>query len=269
MPGVFEPAWLLRLQRSAGNAAVTAAIRPSALSTLSSKTVLTEGPTARIQRCARALRCPCGGRCGCGAEKPEAERRRPRASVQRVAADFEVKGRSQRSASIPNSIFFDLNDSSIDPAEDSKLAAFSGTTLSTVTLKGFASEEETGRAALVDARIAAVAARLGAISPGTGAPTKVPDLTSGVGQLDYRNVRRVEILVAGAASSVSNCAAGADIACGPSPNAFDQGFDAATNTLLPDAIAALNSPISATTRTALGLFGGVAKAPQVKAGLQK
>jgi Lysine-specific metallo-endopeptidase len=269
--GPFEPASLLRLQRSAGNAAVTAAIRPGALSTLSSKTVLTEGgPTARIQRCGRALQCPCGGRCGCNSEKPEAaERQQQRASVQRVASDFEIKGRSRRSASTPNSIFFDLNDSSIDPAEDTKLTAFSGTALSTVTLKGFASEEETGRAALVDARIAAVAARLGTLSPGTGAPTKTPDLTSAVGQLDYRNVRRVEILVAGAASSVPNCAAGADIACGPSPNAFDKGFDAATNTLLPAAISALSSPISATTKTALALFGGVAKAPQVKAGLQK
>src|SRR5262249_49372119 len=84
-----------------------------------------------------------------------------------------------------------------------------------------------------------------------------------------RNVRRVEILVAGAPSSVPNCSAGADIACGPTPNAFDKGFDAATTTLLPDAISALGSPGAEPAKSALALFGGAANAAKVKAGLKK
>ena len=174
-----------------------------------------------------------------GVDAANAGSRRSGAVVQRVSADFEVKGRSAQSAGTPGSVFFDRDSSVIDLAEDAKLAAFSAVALSTVTLKGFASEEETGRPALVNARLDAVAARLKAISPGTGDPVKNPELASGIGQIGYRDVRRVEILVAGAASSQPNCSAGADISCGPAPNAFNHGVDAAVNHLLPDAITAL------------------------------
>jgi hypothetical protein len=189
--------------------------------------------------------------------------------LQRLSPDFEVRDRSAQSAGTPGSVFFDRNDSVIDPGEDAKLAAFAGVALSTVTLKGFASEEESGRPALVNARLDAVAARLKAISPGTGDPVKSPDLVSGIGQIGYRDVRRVEILVAGAASSQPNCLLGADIPCGPAPNDFDRGVDAAVNTLLPAAIAALDNPAVAPAKDALLLFGGAANAATVKAGLIK
>lgn len=189
--------------------------------------------------------------------------------LQRLSPDFEVLGRSRQSASTPASVFFERNSSVIDGAEDTKLGAFAGVALSTVTLKGFASEEETGRPALVNARLDAVAARLKAISPGTGDPAKSPDLTSGTGQLAYRDVRRVEILVAGAVSSVPHCDAGADIACGPAPNPFDRGVDAAVNTLLPAAISALDTPAVAPAKDALALFGGAANAATAKANLIK
>jgi hypothetical protein len=170
---------------------------------------------------------------------------------------------------MPGSVFFDRNSSAIDPAEDAKLAAFTGVALSTVTLKGLASEEETGRPSLVSARLNAVAARLKAISPGTGDPVKSPDLASGTGQIGYRDVRRVEILVPGATSSQPNCSLGADISCGPSPNDFDRGVDAAVNTLLPAAISALDNPAVAPAKDALLLFGGAANAATVKASLIK
>jgi hypothetical protein len=233
---------LLRLQRAAGNRAVTAGLV--------------------AQRC--------GPRpCECPAEEREAAERAEPAPVQRLDADLEVTGKSGSAATSPRSVFFDRNQSAIDAVEDAKLAALAGTPASSINLKGYASEEETGRPALANARIDAVTARLTALSPGTGSPTKSPDLGSSVGQLNYRGARQVEILVAGAASAVPNCAAGADIACGPSPNAFDKGFDAATTTLLPAAITALSSPGSPPAKDALKLFGGAAHAADVKNGLGK
>ncbi|HET6951132.1 MAG TPA: M35 family metallo-endopeptidase, partial [Acidimicrobiales bacterium] len=247
---------LYRLQRAAGNQAVArhlaARRRPPE--------TRNPPPHPTVQRCG------CGG-CACSATD-EREATAP-VAVQRLDPDFEVKGKAPSAASTPGSVFFDRNSSVIDGAEDAKLSAFSGVALSTLTLKGFASEEETGRPALVGARIAAVLARLKVISPGTGDPVKSPDLTAGAGQLAYRNVRRVEILVTGAPSSVPNCSAGADIACGPAPNAFDKGFDAATTKLLPDAIKALDKPGDPPAKDALKLFGGAANATKVKDGLKK
>ena len=193
-------------------------------------------------------------------------------TVQRVGPDFEVKGLAPTAASTPGSIFFDLNSSSIPASEDPKLKAFETVPPGSLTLRGFSSEEEAGRPALVGARLAAVEARIQAlvlspVAPGT--PTKVPDLASGAGRLDYRGVRRVEILAPGAASAVPNCSAGADIDPGPAPNVFTTGRDAAVGTLLPAAISALNTPNAPATKAALRLFGGTAQAPAVKAGLTK
>jgi hypothetical protein len=235
----------LALQRSAGNQAIAAWMA-----------------RRRAPLTVQPYRCPS---CTCSSQHEDAGV----LAVQRLDPDFEVKGLLGSSAGIPGSIFFERNDSTIGAAEDAKLAAFSMVPLSTVTLKGFASEEETGRAALVNARLDAVAARLKAISPGTGDPMKSPDLAASIGQIAYRSVRRVEILVAGAASSVPNCSAGADIACGPAPNAFDNGFDAALNTLLPAAITALGTPGAEPAKSALALFGGGAQAVKTKAGLTK
>jgi hypothetical protein len=237
---------LLRLQRAVGNRAVAA--------TMSS---------VAVQRCGPVP-------CDCPADEREAaEEHHHAAPVQRVNADFEVKNKSSQAAGDPSSIFFNLNSSTIDLAESAKLSVLAGVPLSAMTLNGLVSEEESGPSALADARLAAVEARLKAISPGTGSVTKNRDLTSGVGQLDYRGVRRVEILISGATTSVPNCSAGADISCGPSPNAFDNGFDAATTTLLPEAIKALDKPRDSPAKEALALFGGVGKASKVKAKLKK
>lgn len=241
------PAALLRLQRTAGNQAVAGLLAP-------------RGPVP-VQRCGPKA-------CDCPAEEKEAAAAGP-APVQRLDPDFEVTGKSPGAGSDPTSIFFDRGSSTIDAAEDAKLAALAGTALSTVNLKGFASEEEPGRPALVGARIAAVETRLTAVSPGTGTPTRTPELSAGVGNANYRGVRRVEILIAGAASAVPSCAGGADIACGPSPNAYDNGHDAAVNTLLPAAITALGSPAASPAREALRLFGGAANAANVRSALTR
>jgi len=191
-------------------------------------------------------------------------------TVLRVGPDFEVTGESQSAATTPMSIFFDKDSATVSPTEDKKFATLSWMPLPLVTLKGFSSEEETGRPALVNQRLDAVEAKLKASSifgSIAGSPIKTPDLAAGAGKLDYRSVRRVEILVAGAASGVANCSAGADIDPGPPPNVFTTGFDAATTNLLPKAMTALATPNAAPAKDALKLFGGPSKAPQVLAGL--
>lgn len=195
--------------------------------------------------------------------------------VQRLDPDFQVTGQSKAAAGTPTSIFFDRDSAAITPAEDAKISAFGAVPLAFVTLKGFSSEDETGRPALVDDRLKAVEKRLQSVSIFSamfgglaGSPTKVTDLASGEGRLDYRGIRRVEILVAGAASSVPNCSAGADIDPGPPPNVFSTAYDAATTALLPAALTALAKPNDPPAKQPLKqLFGGPANAPRVAAGL--
>lgn len=260
-----QPTGILGLQRLAGNRAVSRALAPLSA---------TSRPALTLQRCGPIP-------CDCSQEEREQAAAEPtggevdgvqRLAVQRVNPDFEVRGLSPSAASTPGSIFFELNSSAIPASEDPKLAAFASTPPATLTLRGFSSEEETARPALVNARLAAVEARIQAVvhAPvAPGSPTKVPDLAAGRGRLDYRGVRRVEILATGASSSVPNCATGADIDPGPAPNVFTVGRDMAVNTLLPAAITALDHPNAPNTRAALRLFGDAAQAPAVKSGLNR
>ncbi|WP_433259813.1 hypothetical protein ACQPZF_21620 [Actinosynnema sp. CS-041913] len=227
---------LLRLQRAAGNRAVT-------------------GFT--VQRCG-----PRPGDC------PPEERESARAPVQRVAADFRVTGKSPVAATDLRSVYFDFESSTVTAPDDTKFAAFAGTPMNTVRLKGTASEEERrgpGRAALVDDRITAVRTPLVAGSPGTGVPTPVPDLApSGI---DYRKARRVEILVGNQQSTAPVCTPSPDINCGPSPNVFDTAHARAL-VLLTAARTALGAPNAAPAAGALtSLFHGPANAGAVDTGL--
>jgi len=245
-PGLGGAGQLLDLQRLAGNRSVSDALT-------------TTPADQHLQRC--------GGRaCDCTAEE-RAEKEG--AAVQRVATAFQVKGKSPQAGGSPKSIFFDMDSAAIDSTELAKVTALTGTALSTIELKGFASEEETSRSTLIDTRINAVKSELEKVSPSTGTPTLTPNSAAGKGQVDYRSVRRVEILISGAASSVPDCSGGADIDCGPSPNAFEKGH-ASADGLLGAAITALGSPGADPAKAALNaLFGGPGNATLVKDGLTK
>lgn len=188
--------------------------------------------------------------------------------MQRVAADFRVTGKSPKASTDLRSIYFDHESSTVTAPDDTKFAAFAGVPMSTVRLKGTASEEERrgpGRAALVDDRIAAVSGPLTAGSPGTGNPTPRPDLSSG--GLDYRSARRVEVLVGNQQSTAPVCTPSPDISCGPSPNAFDTAHARAV-VLLADARNALGTPTAAPAVGPLtALFHGPANAAAVDTGL--
>lgn len=238
-PGANRTQALLALQRAAGNRAVI----------------------TQVQRCGSKP-------CDCSAEEREAAE----APVQRVAADFRVTGKWPRAATDPRAIYFDFESSAVTAPDDTKFAPLAGTPMTTVTLKGTASEEERrgpGRATLINDRIAAVEGPLVAGSPGTGSPTRTPDVAAGAGVLDYRSVRRVEILVAGAASSTPVCTPSPDVSCGPAPNVFHTGHARAL-TLLTAARTALASPTVAPALAPLTLlFRGPANAAAVDSGLAR
>src|SRR5262249_23504873 len=166
---------LLQLHRSAGNQAVASLV------------------SRLIQRCG-PVPCNCSP-----AEREQAEAQNAASSsVQRaLPSDLRVKGNFPRSRSDPKTIYFDYAKTTFDADEDAKLVALKGTALSTIKLKGFASEEGGGGAAVVNGRLESVAKRLEELTPGTGSLTRVPDLTSSEGSIDYRSMRKVEILVGG------------------------------------------------------------------------
>jgi lysine-specific metallo-endopeptidase family protein len=247
-PGGAPNLSLLSLHRSAGNQAVSSLI-------------------ARVvQRCGPVP-------CNCSAEEREQKEAASATSAniaqRTLPSDLRVKGKFPGSKSDTKTVYFDYAKTAFDSDEDAKLVALTGTALSTIKLKGFASEEGSGGASVVDGRLASVARRLEELTPGTGSPTKVPDLTSSEGSIDYRSMRKVEILVGGAVSPTPDCSGGADIDCGPSPNQFTIGHAQATS-LIASAISALSNPTTEPARTALtNLFKGPANAAAVKDNLTK
>ena len=98
-------------------------------------------------------RLPPTSQAGIGGEEQEnnsAVQRIAPQTVQRVGPDFEVKGESRSASTTPMSIFFDKDSSTVSPAEDAKFATLGWMPLPLVTLKGYSSEEEIGRPALVN-----------------------------------------------------------------------------------------------------------------------
>jgi hypothetical protein len=232
---------LLALQRLAGNSAVSQ--------------LISEQTAHSLQRC---------GEPGCECATDAAA-----APVQRAATDFQVRGKSPRAAADPMSIFFDLGSHTLDAAEAAKAPGIATPPARNLTLKGLVSEEGPAAVnlAVANQRIAAVDAALVAAGH-AGTRTHTPDTTSGAGNLDFRSVRRVEVIPAGGSSAVPDCSSGADVSCGPVPNAFTTGRTKA-QAMVAAAITALAAPDAATTALLTQLFGGVANGPGVKAGLAK
>jgi hypothetical protein len=187
-------------------------------------------------------------------------------AIRTSAADFQVTGKQDAPGDNMN-IFFDRNSSTLDAAEKAKIPHIITTVTPTggVTLNGFTSEDEA--ATLAAARTAAVDAALAAAAPShTGPRTQTPMPTGGAGHIEYRDVRKVEVLptAIGAPpppSAVASCAAGVTAACG---TAFTTAQPVAL-TMLTAATTALGAaPLAANTASLLTtLFGGVAAAPTV------
>jgi Domain of unknown function (DUF4157)/Lysine-specific metallo-endopeptidase len=184
----------------------------------------------------------------------------PHASaIFRTVTDFEIRGKFPDSASFPNLIFFDKDGSLIDAAEEAKIAALALPASDTLTLNGFASEEES--AATATARLSAVSGKLVAHGHDPAKVTKVPLPSSGKGRIDYRRLRSVEILKPGASSAVPPAIAAATAPCAGSNETDFKDAEAEAEAMIAKSVTALAPPIPAAMTTLLTrLFRGWAAA---------
>ncbi len=124
-------------------------------------------------------------------------------SIRRAAVDYQIRDLPPNTARFPTMIFFDRGSHAIEASEQTKINTFAtGSTATNATLKGIASEDgganstpvATNRANTVDTALGAAGH--------TGTRTTTTDITSGLGNIDYRKFRAVEIIPTGASSSV-------------------------------------------------------------------
>jgi hypothetical protein len=183
------------------------------------------------------------------------------------ASDYDIRGVNPDTASFPNMIFFDMGNFSIPASESAKIAALAAPAGRALTLNGFSSEEGTSASnlAIINARINAVSAALAAAGH-TGPRTRTPQLSAGMGQLDYRSVRAVEVvptpLIGPPPSSVPQCAVTLAnphperIPCG---GAFGRAHPLAVD-MVNKAVTAVTNNTPAAAAELANLFPGVARA---------
>jgi Lysine-specific metallo-endopeptidase len=181
-------------------------------------------------------------------------RRSPLRLARLLPARYQITGRLNAPSAIKR-IFFDRGDATLHPVEAAKLAQViaanpAGTPLE---LKGLRSEDEDPGVAT--SRVNAVEAALAAEVPPAGPRTLNPQPDAGVGRIDYRSARVVEIIPAGTVSTEPDCSAGPSAF--PTPPAQEAAFVAARTQAtgwLDAANAALAPPRAATTDILLRLF---------------
>jgi hypothetical protein len=121
-----------------------------------------------------------------------------------VPAEFNVTGASKNSNS--HKIFFDKDNAALDSTGSFKIMNLAGppTPISgQIELKGFKSEEEAS--SLAQDRITAVKKEFQLYTGFTGTFTETPAPASGLGRIDYKSVRSVEIIEPGQLSTTPNC----------------------------------------------------------------
>lgn len=193
------------------------------------------------------------------------------AAVQRISDDLEVRGKYPEAAASSRSLFFRRNDATVDEAEATKLRKEGSRQLPRLELRGYASEDEDAREALVGQRLDAVEWALRSLPDSIGtvnAKMAVPD--GGAGHIDYRKLRRVDILLPEAqaktkAAVTGGPSQGEDVDCG---DGIGDDCELA-EMLLKWAIEALTPPLKGTTKNVLAHVGGVDAATGISAALQK
>ena len=251
---------ILSLQRAAGNQAVSGLVGLAG---------------ASVQRCGADGCCDCASPEQDAAADPLDQGQAP---VQRAAtpSEFAIKGKFPGAAGVANSIFFDINETAPDAAEAAKIAPLASASASApLTLKGTASEEGGAglNASIVNSRITNVSKALaGAGHAGSRTPEAVP--LAGVGNIDYRRARSVEVRTTGAPSATPDCSLGSQPTDGgPPPNNFTTALARAhamiaiAKTKLATAQTAAADPH--TVDTLIKLYGDTTVSAVVSANLNK
>ena len=134
-----------------------------------------------------------------------------------VDPEFRVGGKFPDAAADSDSAYFDYNSSVIDTAEEAKLTTLAASTTQDYDLFGFSSEEggDLGNQQLANARLNGVSQKL-RDKGHTGRRDKHNLFNRGAGKIDYRRLRRVDILPQGTPSAEPDCSAGAVESCGTS-----------------------------------------------------
>jgi hypothetical protein len=179
-----------------------------------------------------------------------------------LTEDFRIRNISPEDAANPSMIFFELGSGTIPASELPKIAALATPPGQKLTLNGYSSEESSPAAndAVINKRLSAVEAALVAAGH-TATRTRVNLRTSGIGQLDYRHTRSVEVLptpvglVAAPPVGVKACPAGAEVE--PCGMAFLLSWPSA-NLAMILAGPKVNDPADAAANALIGtLFAGV------------
>jgi len=144
-------------------------------------------------------------------------------TIQRATdPEFRINGIYPNAGLYSRRIYFDFSSSNPNATERAKAVALAGNTTQDYDLRGYASEEGTDAVnfRLAQKRINKVS-KIMRDEGHTGNRNEINDYALGANQIDYRNLRRVDVLNAGSASSMPNCEVTllnptpAVVACGP------------------------------------------------------
>jgi len=189
-------------------------------------------------------------------------KQRSNITVQRAKSDFRITGLPPDTASFPRMIFFDLGHTTITAASElgkiTNLTSATGFNTTDLTLKGLASEEGSTAVNLTIAnnRISSVDSALSAAGH-TATKTPLPVPTAGLGRIEFRKLRAVEIIPAGSTSSVPS--ARTMVPCAGItgyPARFTSAITEAQRLLTAGSTALGASPRTATTNALLQRFFG-------------
>ena len=196
-------------------------------------------------------------------------------TIRRAAFDYEINELPADAAGDASRIFFERGSTAIPASESSKITALATPASRNLTLHGFESEETAAatRATTVNTRLNEVETAL--VNAGhTATRARVAHPDEGVGDIEYRNRRSVEVLptpigLLSAPTSVNPCGvAGSENMQGAELTACETSFTEALSTLTPNALDIVNSaekdivttPTVAATAIVNQFFQGVPRA---------
>jgi len=139
-------------------------------------------------------------------------------TIQRaIDPELRVTGKYEGAAGDNDSVYFDYDSSAIDPAEESKITTLAAHTSRNYDMVGFSSEEgsDTGNQHRTNSRLNTVDRKFSQKGH-TGNRDKKNQFRRGTNKLDYRRLRRVDIIPQGVPSSEPDCSASPTASCGTS-----------------------------------------------------
>lgn len=155
--------------------------------------------------------------------------------------EFRIAGKYAGAAGDLDSIYFDYSSSAIDVDEDAKITTLASSVSQDYDLIGFSSEEggDSGNRNLANVRMNNVFNSFSAKGH-TGTKNKKNEFHRGDNKIDYRRLRRVDVMHAGVPPTESDCLSGPVVSCG---TAFTEAHPVAFTHALSAYILMIMAPI--------------------------